>query len=115
MSFRKRYIWGSGLATVAMVTIALGVALTSGTVASGGPGVQIDDGAELLDQTSISLDAAISAAQAAFKGDLGEIDIEDFNGTLVFNIDVGDKDVKVDAGSGEVLGSVSDDEGDNDD
>ena len=115
MSFQNRYIWGSGLATLAIVTIALGVALTSGTAASGGPAGRIDDGAELLDQTSITLEAAISAAQAVFSGDLGEVDIEDFNGRLVFNIDIGNKDVKVDAENGEVLGSVSDDKGDSDD
>ena len=65
---------------------------------------QLDDGKDLLPQASISLDEAIAAAQTAATGDIGEIDLERYQGKLVFNIDVGDQDVKVDASSGAVLG-----------
>lgn len=74
---------------------------------SAGPG-KIDDGKELLPKATISLDQAIQAAQAYQTGDLGEVDLEYFDGHLVFNVDVGDQDVKVDAESGSVLGSAVD-------
>lgn len=63
----------------------------------------IDDGKELLPQAGISLDQAVAAAQGATSGDLGEVDLEQFNGVLVFNVDIGQHDVKVDAQSGVVL------------
>jgi len=74
---------------------------------SAAPGT-IDDGKELLPQASISLDEAVAAAQASASGDLGEVDIEYYNGTLVFNVDIGNHDVKVDAATGTVLGSGTD-------
>lgn len=71
---------------------------------------QIDDGEELLSQTGITVEEAIVAAQAAASGTLGEIDLEyDGNGILVFNVDIGDKDVKVDAQTGAVVSVDSDD------
>jgi uncharacterized membrane protein YkoI len=63
----------------------------------------LDDGKELLPQASITVEQAISAAQAAASGPVGEIDLEHYKGILVFNVDVGDSDVKVDAANGSVL------------
>jgi uncharacterized membrane protein YkoI len=50
-----------------------------------------------------SVDAAIAAAHGAASGAIGEVDLEYANGVLVFNVDVGMHDVKVDAGFGVVL------------
>ena len=108
MTLGKRTPWILGLVVIIAMAV-VGATLASGTANSGGPPGQIDDGAELLDQASISLEEAIAAAQAAFSGLLGEVDLEFYEGQLVFNIDVGDKDVKVNAGDGTVLGAVSDD------
>jgi hypothetical protein len=69
----------------------------------------IDDGSELLPQAKIGVEQAIAAAQTAANGNIGEIDLEYDNGTLVFNVDVGDKDVKVDATTGVVIRADSDD------
>jgi uncharacterized membrane protein YkoI len=69
----------------------------------------LDDGANLLPQASISLDAAIAAAQGAASGAIGEVDLEYVGGVLVFNVDVGRHDVKVDAASGAVLSVDADD------
>lgn len=63
----------------------------------------IDDGKNLLPQAGISLDQAIQAAQSAASGPIGEVDLEHFDGRLVFNVDVGAHDVKVDAATGNVL------------
>jgi len=73
------------------------------------PSGTLDDGKELLPQASITLDQAIAAAQGAASGALGEVDLEKHDGRLVFNVDVGDKDVKVDASDGSVVAVDSDD------
>ncbi len=69
----------------------------------------LDDGKDLLSQAGITLDQAIAAAQSAASGPVGEVDLEDYQGALVFNVDVGDKDVKVDATNGGVLAVDADD------
>jgi len=68
----------------------------------------IDDGKDLLPQAKISLDEAIAIAQSSETGDVGEVDLEDYQGHLVFNVDIGDHDVKVDAADGTVLSSSVD-------
>ena len=45
-----------------------------------GPPGTIDDGRELLPQATITLDDAIAIAQSIDNGDLGEVDLESFNG-----------------------------------
>ena len=117
MTFRKRVYWI--LSVVAIIALAgTGATMASGTVSSGGAPGRIDDGAELLDQASITLEEAIAAAQAAADGALDEVDLEMYQGRLVFNVDIGDQDVKVDAEDGTILGQVSEgaeDEKDDDD
>jgi uncharacterized membrane protein YkoI len=63
----------------------------------------LDDGQALLPLAGISLDAAVRAAQGAASGAVGEVDLEYVGDRLVFNVDIGTHDVKVDAGSGAVL------------
>lgn len=101
--------------TAAIVGIAAlgavgGVALANETGA-GTPagGSRLDDGAQLLSQAKITEQQAITAAQGAAKGDLNEVDLEQYSGTLVFTVDVGSSDVKVDADSGKVLDVAQDD------
>ena len=55
----------------------------------------LDDGKDLLPQAGISIDQAIAAAKKAASGNVGRIDLEHYQGHLVFNVDVGDHDVKV--------------------
>ena len=107
MSLRKRTYWFLALTAIAAL-VAIGATLGSGP-GSNGSAAQIDDGAELLPLASITLEDALAAAQAAYGGQLGAVDLEMFEGRLVFNVDVGPTDVKVDAGDATVLGAVSDD------
>jgi len=118
MTAGKRIYWV--LALVALLALA-GAALTMTSrltsagdddtgddeieVASG----QIDDGKDLLPQAGITLEQALAAAQSAASGAVGEVDLEHYQGKLVFNVDVGDKDVKVDASTGAVIDANSDD------
>jgi uncharacterized membrane protein YkoI len=69
----------------------------------------IDEGQSLLSQAGITLDQAIQAAQGAANGKIGEVDLEYYHGTLIFNVDIGGHDVKVDAATGEVLAVEADD------
>lgn len=80
-----------------------------GDAEASAPSGTLDDGKELLPQASITLDQAIAKAQDAASGEIGEVDLEDYNGTLVFNVDVGSSDVKIDAQTGEVLATDQDD------
>ena len=73
------------------------------------PSGTLDDGKELLPQARITIDAAIAAAQSAATGPVGEVDLEHANGRLVFNVDIGDKDVKVDASDGSIVSADSED------
>lgn len=92
-----------GLAGVASAGGAVGT-IPANAVAS-----RLDDGASLIGQARITEQEAITAAQGAATGDLNEVDLEQYNGTLAFNVDVGSSDVKVDAGTGKVLDVSHDD------
>ncbi len=74
--------------------------------ASGGSG--LDDGKNLAPQAKISQQQAEQAAQSAASGSLNETDLEHYEGRLVYNVDVGSKDVKVDASTGDVLAALAD-------
>jgi uncharacterized membrane protein YkoI len=92
--------------------------LIGATLAFGGPGRLIyddgayvkpgslDDGKELRPQASITLQEAITAAQNAASGSLGQVDLEHYEGRLVYTVDVGDREVKVDAANGRIDGVV---------
>lgn len=103
---RQRLLASIGALVLAAAAVAAGFFITNS--ASAGQSGVLDDGKDLLPQAGISLQDAITAAQTAAAGDIGEVDLEHYNGTLVFNVDVGDLDVKVDAATGEVLGMGED-------
>jgi uncharacterized membrane protein YkoI len=96
---------------VAGLAGAVAAAAMAGGVAQGAApsGSRMDDGKDLMSQASITEQQAIAAAQSAATGSLSEVDLEQFDGKLVFNVDVGGHDVKVDAANGHVLASPSDD------
>ena len=95
--------------------LAVLVALFATTFAFGGPRGLIwddghfanpgtlDDGKSLLSQTSVSLSSAVTTAQQAADGALGQVDLEHFRGGIVYSVDVGDQEVRVDATSGKVV------------
>lgn len=103
----------SRIIVVAML-VAL-VALAAATFAAGGPRGLIwddghyampgtlDDGKDLLPQASISLSSAVATAQHTANGALGQVDLEHFRGGIVYMVDVGNQEVRVDAASGKVV------------
>ena len=104
---RKRLILAAALAAI--------VALAAATFAFGGPrGLiwddghfakpgMLDDGKDLLPQTSVSLTSAVASAQAAATGALGQVDLERFHGAVVYTVDIGDQEVRVDATNAKVV------------
>jgi uncharacterized membrane protein YkoI len=103
---RTKRILGVAAAVTALGA-GTGVALAGGS-GSSSPS-RLDDGKDLLPQAGITEQQAIEAAQGAASGALNEVDLEHYQGRLVFNVDVGSHDVKVDATSGSVLASDTDD------
>ncbi len=101
----KRRKWYAGIGLGVLGAVVAGALLFT-TGASAGKGGVLDDGKELLPQADITLQQAIAAAQTSASGPLDEVDLEFYDGKLVFNVDVGDQDVKVDAHTGQVLGSA---------
>jgi len=99
---------------VLVAVVAAAVVLAAAAFAFGGghgmiwddghyakPG-SLDDGKDLLPQTTISLGQAVAAAQRAQSGKLGQVDLERYNGRIVYMVDVGDQEVRVDASSGTI-------------
>ena len=101
-----------------VLVVAAALMLVGATLAFGGPGRlvyddgayvkpgSLDDGKELRPQASITLPQAIAAAQNAASGSLGQVDLERFQSRLVYTVDVGDHEVKVDAANGRIDGVV---------
>ena len=101
-----------------VLAVVAALMLIGATLAFGGPGRLIyddgayvkpgslDDGKELRPQASITLQQAITTAQNAASGSLGQVDLEHYEGRLVYTVDVGDHEVKVDAANGRIDGSV---------
>jgi len=106
---RKRLIM------IAVALVAAAVVLGGATFAlGGGPGGiwddnhfakpgSLDDGKDLLPQTTISLKQAVAAAQRAANGALGQVDLEHYGNRIVYMVDIGDQEVRVDAGDGSVV------------
>ncbi len=107
MRLKQRII--IGLALVTLVGAAGGAFSLMSNEASAGRAGVLDDGKELLPRAGITLAEALAAAQTAASGPVDEVDLEYWQGRLVFNVDVGDSDVKVDATSGVVLAATADD------
>jgi uncharacterized membrane protein YkoI len=62
----------------------------------------LDDGKDLLPETTISLSQAVADARQAATGNLGQVDLERNGDRVVYVVDVGDNEVQVDAGDGSI-------------
>jgi uncharacterized membrane protein YkoI len=63
----------------------------------------LDDGKQFLPQTSITTAQAVASAQRAESGQLGQVDLESHGGRIVYIVDVGNREVGVDATDGSVV------------
>jgi uncharacterized membrane protein YkoI len=89
---------------------AVALSFAGGAVALAGTSPsRLDDGQDLASQAAVSEAQAIAAARTAASGPLNEVDLERVGGRLVYNVDVGAKDVEVDANHGQVVAVDEDD------
>lgn len=72
----------------------------------------LSQGKDLLPQAKITVAQAVTAAQAKATGMLGDVELAKVNGKLVFKVDIGDKEVSVDAANGNVISVSAGNEGD---
>lgn len=91
-------------AFAATMSGAIAVAATTGSGAG-----RFDDGAALQSKAAVGIEDAIRTAQKAATGALNEVDLEYRDGTLVYNVDVGASDVKIDAATGAAVAVDKDD------
>jgi uncharacterized membrane protein YkoI len=107
----KAKIAGGTAALVALGLAGAGIASGAGSsgAASSPSASRLDDGKQYLSQAKVSEQDAIAAAQSRASGPLNEVDLEQAGGKLVWNVDVGAHDVKVDAASGDVVSVAGDD------
>ena len=100
----------------AVVSAAVLLVLVGATLAFGGPGARLinddgvwvkpgslDDGKDLQPQASITLEQAIASAREAASGPLDQVDLEHYRGRVVYMVDVGNQEVRVDAANGDVV------------
>ncbi len=108
---RKRIaVAGAAIAMSAFAGTALATGGGKGLIFDDGHYVQpgsLDDGKALLPQTTISLAQAVSAARGAADGALGQVDLERSGDKIVYSVDVGDREVRVDAGDGSIVSTVA--------
>ena len=97
------------VAVLAALALGAGGVAWAATGSNGNGPSRLDDGKDLLPQAKITEQDAIAAAQTAASGELNEVDLEQVGDRLVFNVDVGAKDVKVDATTGDVVRVDADD------
>jgi uncharacterized membrane protein YkoI len=100
---------------IIVLTVLAVLVLAGATLALGGPrglirddghyarAGALDDGKDLLPQTKISLATAVSTAQDAATGALGQVDLEHFRDGIVYMVDIGDREVRIDAATGQVV------------
>ena len=63
---------------------------------------ETDDDAALQSKANITEQQAIDAALANTPGSVGNVQLEDDDGVIVYSVDVGSKQIKVDAKTGKV-------------
>src|SRR5262245_51893076 len=103
---RRAIVIGAVVAATAALggaTYALGT--PGGVIWDDGHAVQpgsLDDGKDLLPRTSISLATAVADARRAAQGQLGQVDLVEAGGRVLYVVDVGDREVSVDSADGSI-------------
>jgi uncharacterized membrane protein YkoI len=102
------------IAGVALLTAGGGTAaLASGTdLLDDWRGGQLEEGEELRSEADISVEEAIVLAEGAATGRVDDVELERFGDRLLYEVEVGETDVFIDANSGEVVAVDPDDDGD---
>lgn len=105
----KRWLLFASLAAATAVTLVFttgAIGGARGLIFDDGAYYQpgsLDDGKDFLPLTTVSLAEANAAAQRVADGELGQVDLEHFGDRIVYSVDVGSQEVRVDADSGVVV------------
>jgi uncharacterized membrane protein YkoI len=104
---KKRIALLAALAVIALGGTGLAVGGGSGLIFDDGhyakPGT-LDDGKQYLPQTRIGVEQAVAMARRALDGPLGQVDLKNVDDAFVYVVDIGDREVNVDAVDGSVVG-----------
>lgn len=106
---RLPYVFAAALGvTLAIALVAvLSVQTVFGDESNDG---RLEEGSELISEAAISVDEAISIAEAEASGIAEDAELERQGDRLVFEIEVGETDVYIDANDGSVLSVDGDDD-----
>ena len=63
----------------------------------------LTEGADLLPQATISVDQAVQAARSAANGAVGQVELAESDGTLTYDVEIGNQDVVVNASDGSII------------
>lgn len=108
-SLSKRLIVAA--AGIALV-VAIGAAAISTDSVGALSGGKLDDGKHLLSEAEISPEEAISIALGEYDGEVDDVDLERQGSRLVYEIEIDDTDIYVDANDGTVFNVEYDDDDD---
>lgn len=111
-SFSRRFLIAAFFTV--MIIAAGAVAISAGGVDALGSN-QLEDGQELEAEADLSVDEAIEIARGEADGNIDDVELERNGDRLVYEIEVGESDVYVDANDGTVLYVEHDDDDDGDD
>lgn len=103
---RRRFVLIAAAALVGLAGATAAVGGGRGLIFDEGSYVRagsLDDGKDLLPETAIPLAQANETAQRVAEGPLGQVDLERFGDRIVFSVDIGSQEVRVDAVSGLVV------------
>jgi glycosyltransferase involved in cell wall biosynthesis/uncharacterized membrane protein YkoI len=93
----------------ALLAVAGGVWLESSSGSAHAQAPALESGAAMLSRAGITAQQAIAVAQTRMPGRLGGVGLERAAGRLVYEVDLGGRDVRVDAADGDVVAAVVDD------
>ena len=99
------------------VVLALGLAATLSVrtvLGDESSDARLEEGSELAAEATVSVEDAIAIAQAANAGAVGDVELERSGDVLAYEIEVGGRDIYVDAQSGEMLSAEPEDRDDSD-
>ena len=102
---KRTLIVGAVAASLALGGTAYALGGSGGLIFDDGHYVQpgtLDDGKNLLPETTITLSQAVADAQRAASGELGQVDLERLGDRVVYVVDVGTSEVRVDAADGTI-------------
>jgi uncharacterized membrane protein YkoI len=114
-SLRTRTSRTVAIAAVAgIAVVGGGAALAQDDINPFRDGGKLDDGQHLVSEASVSPERAVEIAQGVADGRVDDVELDREGGRLVYEVEVGEADVMIDASDGSILSTNDDDQFDDD-